>query len=389
MSEAHQAVYRHSLLFPSAKAYSVADVLTFMSAAEYPCNHETVEKSTPSSSGLSVGVEQFVNQSAGNTEVESLVRYYLGFQFSQPGCNHCAQARSAHQVYLIDRLLEAVVLGLFELRDTDSIKVNPAPTEVLSDVQAHSIAGKSSRIQAFKSIAQKIFYRPSMPSFIRAIEQSAKIKPSISNRPTRLAYRTRHWWAKMSGIFKDDLITFCAREKIHVSFEEIGSSSVKVEVTRNSDVNSVATLTAANQPLQATTVAIQSVQNNSTSRIDCESAPLTAINADQALHNVSVSCNESAVEGTAQINVSMVDEKGKHNPQDSEVHLTLKNFDQLPDTALVSVEVVAALFGCSIPTIWRRTKQGTLKAHRHGLRSTRWLVGELRQIIQENQKHTK
>ncbi len=389
MSEAHQAVYRYSLAFPSAKAFSVDDVLTFMSAVEYPCNHKIAEKCTPSSPQRSVEVEQFVNQPASNPDEKSLVRYYLGFQFGQPVCNHCIKARNAHHAYLINRLLDAVTSGLFELRDTDSIKVNPAPTEVLSDAQTPSIAGKSSPIQAFKSIAQQIFYRPSTPSFIRAIEQSAKIKPSIINRPTRLAYRTRHWWAKMSSIFKDDLITFCAREKIHVSFEEINSSSVKGEVTRNSDVNSVATLTAANQPLQATTVAIQSVQNNSTSRIDCESAPLTAINADQALHNVSVSCNESAVEGTAQINVSMVDEKGKHNPQDSEVHLTLKNFDQLPDTALVSVEVVAALFGCSIPTIWRRTKQGTLKAHRHGLRSTRWLVGELRQIIQENQKHTK
>lgn len=38
----------------------------------------------------------------------------------------------------------------------------------------------------------------------------------------------------------------------------------------------------------------------------------------------------------------------------------LKNFDTLPDAANVRDKVVAGLFGCSVPTVWRMAKDGRL-----------------------------
>lgn len=43
---------------------------------------------------------------------------------------------------------------------------------------------------------------------------------------------------------------------------------------------------------------------------------------------------------------------------------SLANFDALPDAANVRVPVVAALFACSVVTVWRRAKKGTLPAGR-------------------------
>lgn len=38
----------------------------------------------------------------------------------------------------------------------------------------------------------------------------------------------------------------------------------------------------------------------------------------------------------------------------------LRNFDTLPDAANVRDKVVAGLFGCSVPTVWRMAKDGRL-----------------------------
>ena len=59
-------------------------------------------------------------------------------------------------------------------------------------------------------------------------------------------------------------------------------------------------------------------------------------------------------------------------------------FDELPDSANVSVHVVCAIFGCSTATVWRRVRSGHLAApHRIGMRSTRWSVADLRVALSE------
>ncbi|MDP2851850.1 MAG: transcriptional regulator [Gallionella sp.] len=60
----------------------------------------------------------------------------------------------------------------------------------------------------------------------------------------------------------------------------------------------------------------------------------------------------------------------------------LKNFDTLPDAANVRDKVVAGLFGCSVPTVWRMAKDGRLPAPRKlSLRVTAWNCGELRAAL--------
>jgi predicted DNA-binding transcriptional regulator AlpA len=60
----------------------------------------------------------------------------------------------------------------------------------------------------------------------------------------------------------------------------------------------------------------------------------------------------------------------------------LENFDRLPASAYVRLPVVAALFGCSTPTVWRRVQTCDIPAPRKiGPRVTAWNVGELRAAL--------
>lgn len=60
----------------------------------------------------------------------------------------------------------------------------------------------------------------------------------------------------------------------------------------------------------------------------------------------------------------------------------LKNFDSLPATANVRAPIVAALVGCSLATVWRMAKRGSLPAPRKiSDRVTVFNVGELRQAL--------
>ncbi|AXE91788.1 helix-turn-helix transcriptional regulator [Paraburkholderia terricola] len=56
----------------------------------------------------------------------------------------------------------------------------------------------------------------------------------------------------------------------------------------------------------------------------------------------------------------------------------LANFGVLPDDAHIDVRTVAALFGCSVPTIYRRARAKQIPAPRKFGSSTRWNVGEIR-----------
>jgi predicted DNA-binding transcriptional regulator AlpA len=57
----------------------------------------------------------------------------------------------------------------------------------------------------------------------------------------------------------------------------------------------------------------------------------------------------------------------------------LANFQSLPDAAQTRLPVVAAIFGISPATVWRRVHTGHLpKPRKFGKRTTCWQVGELR-----------
>ena len=64
------------------------------------------------------------------------------------------------------------------------------------------------------------------------------------------------------------------------------------------------------------------------------------------------------------------------------LHTSLRDFDQLPDSANVRLPVVAALYACSSATVWRGVKAGRIPTPRKlSPRTTCWLVGELRHAL--------
>lgn len=70
------------------------------------------------------------------------------------------------------------------------------------------------------------------------------------------------------------------------------------------------------------------------------------------------------------------------NKAPSAIPDALRNFDFLPDSAIVRDKVVAGLFGCSVPTVWRMAKDGRIpKPIRPSVRITGWVVGGLRKVL--------
>ncbi|MGF6610630.1 putative DNA-binding transcriptional regulator AlpA [Paraburkholderia sp. WSM4175] len=62
----------------------------------------------------------------------------------------------------------------------------------------------------------------------------------------------------------------------------------------------------------------------------------------------------------------------------------LEAFDSLPDSAHVGVRVVAGLYGCAVPTVWRRAREKRIPSPRKFGASSRWNVGELRADLAAN-----
>ena len=62
----------------------------------------------------------------------------------------------------------------------------------------------------------------------------------------------------------------------------------------------------------------------------------------------------------------------------------LEMFDRLPDAAHVDVHVVAALFGCKVPTIWARLRKQEIPKPKKFGAHTRWNVGTLRAALNNN-----
>lgn len=68
--------------------------------------------------------------------------------------------------------------------------------------------------------------------------------------------------------------------------------------------------------------------------------------------------------------------------ESSSVLSQLKNFDLLPNSAHVRVDVVAGLFGCSVPTVWRRARLGKMPQPRKLAGTPVWRVGDLRAMLE-------
>lgn len=61
----------------------------------------------------------------------------------------------------------------------------------------------------------------------------------------------------------------------------------------------------------------------------------------------------------------------------------LRSFEELPNSAFARIPTVAALLGVSVPTIWRRVKDGSLPPTKKiGLRATGMNVGLVREHLQ-------
>ena len=63
------------------------------------------------------------------------------------------------------------------------------------------------------------------------------------------------------------------------------------------------------------------------------------------------------------------------------LHTSLRDFDQLPDSAMVRLPTVAALYGCSKATVWRLVKNKRLNTYKLSERCTTFSVKELREAL--------
>ena len=63
------------------------------------------------------------------------------------------------------------------------------------------------------------------------------------------------------------------------------------------------------------------------------------------------------------------------------INPALRDFDQLPDSAMVRLPIVTALYGCSKATIWRLVKNKRLNTYKLSERCTTFNVGELKKAL--------
>ena len=69
----------------------------------------------------------------------------------------------------------------------------------------------------------------------------------------------------------------------------------------------------------------------------------------------------------------------------NDIHSTLKNFDQLPDSANVRLPTVMGLYSISAATVWRQVKAGIIPSPRKLTpRTTAWSVKDLRQVLDKS-----
>ena len=69
--------------------------------------------------------------------------------------------------------------------------------------------------------------------------------------------------------------------------------------------------------------------------------------------------------------------EGKHGVAES-IPVELAQFDRMPASSHVDIDVVCGLYGCKPSTVWARLNRRELPQPRKFGRSTRWNVGDLR-----------
>ena len=67
--------------------------------------------------------------------------------------------------------------------------------------------------------------------------------------------------------------------------------------------------------------------------------------------------------------------------QQTTINLALRDFDNLPDSAMVRLPIVTALYGCSKATIWRLVQKKRLNTYKLSERCTTFNVGEIRKAL--------
>ena len=67
--------------------------------------------------------------------------------------------------------------------------------------------------------------------------------------------------------------------------------------------------------------------------------------------------------------------------QQTSINPSLRDFDQLPNSAFVRLPVVKALLSISSATVWRMVKAKQLKSYKLTERTTTFKVGELRALL--------
>jgi predicted DNA-binding transcriptional regulator AlpA len=256
--------------------------------------------------------------------------------------------------YLIERLLEAVVEKKFELRDVYLEKVVAPPINIASgSTEISPDSPKQSLVKSLWRFLNKTFTRPPEPAFVSVLETPS---PHVIRSYSRPVYKTDLWWARMTYILKRDLVEFCSGQCIRVKFEAKGEQ-------KESQGNTAQISSPSPDGNVVPPVATQPVQE-------------LAISGQKALTVSKYSPAEP-------------ESQSKSVDKSKSVDQALQNFDDLPDSASVDVKVVAALFGCSVNTVWRRVRNGQLVApRRHGERTTRWLVGELREALRAGKQQS-
>ncbi len=310
--------YRFTVIFPKATAYSIDDIVSFISV-----------------------VEQRLDASEWNDD-----------------------ARNEFKAELIERLLKSVVDGQFELRNLSLNKVIAPPinkssisTKVLPD------SSKPSPVKAFWIFLRNTF---SDPSFIKALKHSTS---APRNSRSRQDYKSDFWWARMTFIYRSDLVKFCKGQRILATFED---ESVKTSELTGSNQDAITKQKFCESSKEDVAQPVDNQDAIASSK--CASAELkcivqsedkSEIADDNALQNVRISDNKKASR-----------DQRKFGPEERQV--LLKGFDGLPDSSYVNIDVVAAFFDIAPSTVERRTRSGILKKHHLGERDTRWLVGEVR-----------
>ena len=307
--------YRYTVIFPEANAYSVDDILNFISAVEHHLDSDKWDD----------------------------------------------DARNEFKLDLIERLLGAVIDKKFELWNSYLNKVVPPPIQSSrSSPKGLSDSSEPSPIKRFWKFLIKSFSRPIEPVLLQASENPTSIP---HGHQSRQSYKNDFWWARLTFIYKSDLIKFCQGQKIRATFKKTSepapASEMPIAQNENSTGAKINNTLAAPSPTQGLPVDIPVAQNPPP--------------ADSSNHELP-SGRESMIAGDTPL----------QNRITGSMHPSFLNFKNLPDDAYVPMEVVCALFGCSESTVVRRTKKGILKKHSKGVRDARWNVGELREVLKND-----